>query len=146
MRAKIWFIHRPGLRWGLRRLLLLSPWEDVAIQISDHVYGVDRIQGVISYDFKEFDRLHRNKTWTSIDITDTDSIVGFLNDQLSKPEDRTALIPFYIGRDYSSSRAWYSSELITKALVYSNVVFCPLTSRITPRRLWSLLPTVIVAN
>jgi hypothetical protein len=146
VKAKISYIRRPGLRWGVQRLLLNSPWEDVAIEISDRVYSVDSETGVTRYSLDQFHLKYRNKTWTLVDIPDDCRTEYYLNDQLDKPMDSTALFPIYTFRRWTLNSQWYSTELVAKSLMFSNVLLYPALGRVTPRKLWSLLPTVVVTG
>lgn len=146
MRVKIWYLRRPGFKWTVKRLFLYSPWEDVAIEVSGQVYSIDKLQGVVSHTFKEFDEKYRQKTWSAINVSDPKSIVNYLNEQLGAPVDGSIMMPLFRKKSWSDDQAWYSSELVTSALVRSKVIFCPKLRRVTPRTLWSLVPTVIVTQ
>lgn len=144
VKAKIWFIHRPGLKWTLLRLLVNSPWEDVAIEISGRVYCVDKLHGVTRYGSDEFHLKYRNKTWTIVDVPDIRMAEFYLNDQIGKPSDSSALSPVGIFRRWDDDQRWYSSELVAETLILGKVFIYPKIGRVTPRRLWHLLPTVVV--
>lgn len=146
MRTKVWFIRRPGLRWSVLRLLLNSPWEDVAIEVSGYVYAVDRVEGVVRYELDQFHRKYLTKTWTMLNVPDDARIEFYLDNQLGKPMDSSVVFPYSPLRRWSCSERWYSGELVTKALMFGNALLYPEVGRVTPRKLWSLLPTVVVTG
>ncbi len=60
---------------------------------------------------------------------------AFLQDQLYKPYDWTALVGFVMWRDWSSSRAWYCSELAAAAMMAGGLTLADRQRRIGVRLL-----------
>ena len=146
VKSKVWFIRRPGLKWSALRLLLNSPWEDVVIELSNSVYGVDRNDGVVRYDPDAFDIKYPTKTWATVTIPNSVQAKRYLDSQLGKPMDIGALFPCSPLRQWTYPARWYSCELVAKALMIGSTFPYPEVGRVTPRKLWSLLPTVVVTG
>jgi hypothetical protein len=68
----------------------------------------------------------------------------FLNEQLNKPYDHTAIWGFATGRDWREADSWFCSELIAAALEYSGalpVLYSPV-NKVTPATLATVLSAV----
>lgn len=134
---RLLFINRPTAASHAIRALTASPWSHVACEIDGWVYearaqtGVWRIgtvQAVV------------DASAVAVARVDTDDRLAlrWLDAQLGKPYDWTAIWSWYGSRDWQEEDSWFCSELVAAACVAGNrrVVYAE-TARVTPGHVWN---------
>lgn len=131
--------HTPG-SW-LIRIATWSRWSHVAVvDGSDVIESTLQHGGVKRRPLFEFLDEYRHFEFAEWSLPDEPAAMAFLQAQLGKPYDWTALLGFALRRDWAEDDAWFCNELAEAAAVAGGRQrFRGALSRITPGVSWAVL-------
>lgn len=126
-----------GLAAWFLRFVMWSRWSHAAIfdSSADIVWDTTFWQGGVRKTFApEFFSKYRRYELRPVDWADVDGARAWLNAQVGKPYDWTALLSWVVRRDWQEDDAWFCSELVEACRSrFGRPVFREQASRITPR-------------
>lgn len=134
---KIIFCKSNSIGGQLIRLFTWSEWSHVGVVFDDVVYEAVG-SGVRKVPLDEVLRhYHQNCTILNVDVPDEAASRRFLEAQLGKPYDYSAIISFVSQRDWAEDDKWFCSELTeTAILMGGRLRFREKMNRITPQHVW----------
>jgi hypothetical protein len=144
MRVNYWFTSSnvPGAR--IIQRFTSFQYSHVGIEIVDEKRVVDStmFKGVAESSIDDFLSRYGQSTALCFDIPNPDGFLKFVNEQIGKPYDYTAIAAFPFARDWEKPDSWHCSELGVKSAVEAGLIIKPRIpkSRITPRDFYILLP------
>ena len=136
---KIWFCKGVGPGSALLRIGLMSDWSHVAIEIDNIVYDATPIHGVSKWSVDEFVKKYQKCNFIAIEISNDLSTKCFLENQLGKKYDWSAIFAFPFRASWNVPDKWFCSELAASALLHGGFMVKLPTHRVTPRDLWYAL-------
>lgn len=131
---KLLLCTKPGLSSAFLRLVMWSKWSHSAILDEGIVIDATLMQGGVKAHTAD-DFFAKYPTYEVRDIeVDVDKARYWLQAQIGKRYDWTALLSFVVQRDWQKPDAWFCSEL-TEALIsmFGKPRFRASAQRITPR-------------
>ena len=124
--------------------LISFRYSHVGIEIVDEGRVVDAtlLRGVSEHTLDDFLAGYGKSEALCYDIPNPDRFLKFINEQIGKPYDYTAIAAFPFARDWERPHAWHCSELGVKSAVEGGLIDKPRLSksRLTPRDCYILLP------
>lgn len=122
------------------QLFTMSRWNHVAAILPDneHIIHATFKHGVVIDKLSRYDNV--STEIIDIPLPDEEAAVRFLNAQLGKKYDLTALFAIFFRRNWQKDDRWFCSELVEMAVKASGKNrFRDEVSRITPHQIWSVL-------
>lgn len=144
MRVNYWFTSSkmPGAR--LIQRFTSFQFSHVGIEIVDEKRVIDAtlFKGVARSPIDEFLSRYGHSIALCYDMPNPEAFLKFINEQIGKPYDITAIAAFPFARDWENPDSWHCSELAIKSAVEGGLTVKPRLSksRITPRDCYILLP------
>ena len=137
---KLLFVRTPTLGSLLIRVLTLSAWSHVAVALPDgSVIEATAAHGVIRRSRAAFDAALPSQAMVPVLVPDEAAAARWLNDQVGRPYDRSALWGFLMPwRRWQDPAAWFCSELAAAGLRAGGYPVPVDAWRITPRGLRDL--------
>lgn len=142
MRITVWFTRSNTLKGRLVRLLAASPWEYCALQINKEVYELDQYLGPIVRNERFFKDEWGHYTRVTLDVENTDKLKFFLSHEKDIKRSWLGYLPGLFLRRWRISDKWTPAEYVCEALAYGGMQLNPPQNRVTPVRLWSMLPVL----
>ena len=133
--VKIHFCKSNDIGGAFIRFFTFSHWNHVAIEIDGVVYESLSSTGVrkqAASTYGGWDKMETVETY----VPDLKVTKKFLEDQVSKPYDWTALVALPFREDWHNKEKWFCSELVIEAMLKGK--FKPIrmeSYRVTPRDL-----------
>jgi len=119
----------------LINIFTLSRYSHVAIETDKRIYESRLATGVHCPK-----SLHSIKRTIVFNDLNEDHIKAFLDTQVGKPYDKTAIMSFIFRRDWQETGSWFCSELVAMALKVGGIKNIPKNvSKIDPGFLYKLI-------
>jgi len=96
---------------------LFSRWNHVAVEVDGVVYDATVVDGVSKSTPESLHGKYREIESVTVSGLDERAVVKFLESQLGKSYDWTALIALPFRKDWQNPDKWFCSELAAEALV-----------------------------
>lgn len=125
----------------LIRAVTWSSWSHVAVIVDEESdVAIEAVwPRVRKTTVTEIKRKHSKWKIVEVPVDDEISVLDFLESQVGKKYDWTALFGILFHRDWSKDSRWYCSELAAAALTQSKPLFrTEVAKRVTPQMLWVL--------
>lgn len=131
------FVRRPTLACAAIRVATWSPWSHVAAVFGGTVFEATVRHGVRKTLPSVVLANSVDHAWAEVPCR-TDPTLRFLEAQLGKPYDWTAIFGIMTRRDWQEDDSWFCSELVATAADAGGVslIHKP-KNRVTPGDLWS---------
>ena len=121
----------------LIRWMTWSSWSHVALVTPEGVAYEATGKGVSKGPIAHLVSRYQTVEVQEVRIPAPDKVIAFLEAQLGKPYDFSALFGFMFRRDWAENDKWFCSELVASALLDSGIaIVCKPTNRITPQDLY----------
>ena len=118
----------------------MGKWSHSAVLNDGWVYDTTLASGVRKIEFDRWLDHYPKYTWVMVDVPDEPEAMLFLETQIGKPYDWTALFGLLFQRNWQEEDSWFCSELVEAALVAGGRQrFRDSVSRVTPQQSWSVL-------
>ena len=139
---KVHFCNSRHIGGFIIRLLTFSRWNHVAIEVGGIVYESVTAGGVRRVPAGSFPGLWEKTASVSVSVDNPGEMLTFLNAQVGKPYDWTAIFALPFRKSWHARDKWFCSELVAEALIAdgSNAIPRLKSYRVTPRDLWITLP------
>lgn len=134
---RLLFLRRPTLACAAIRAATWSRWSHVAA-----VFGADVIEATARYGVRRaliYDVLagSSHHEWADIPCP-TEPALRFLEAQIGKPYDWTAILGMLTRRDWQEDDSWFCSELVAAAALAGGVpIIRKSQNRVTPEDVWT---------
>jgi len=132
----VYFCRGTGILAEAIKLATLSHFSHCAVNVNGIVYESTIEKGVTKCSLNSFADRYPNRETIIVD-GNNDLAETWLNKQIGKDYDFTALAGIPLRKKWNDDNKWFCSELVAEALVKSGVLNMRLkTHRVTPRDLW----------
>jgi uncharacterized protein YycO len=133
----VYFCRGKNLAAEAIKFATFSQFSHVAIMVNHHVYEATFEHGVTRSTFAQFDKRYPDHESVIVDDQNKDIAETWLNRQVGKPYDFSALAALPFRKNWQNDEKWFCSELVACALMKAGVLKTTIkTSRITQRDLW----------
>lgn len=142
MKIKIHFCKGTGILAQLLRMMLMSKYNHVAIEVNGVVYESLWGSGVTRKAPSRFHAGWKSVVTVETSVVNASRVYRFLDNQLGKPYDWRAICAMPFRGSWQKRNAWFCSELAYEAFLVGGG-FIPdrlPAHRVTPRDLWVALP------
>ena len=136
---RVWFTRSHDVGGFLIRLLTLSKWNHVALEIGGTVYEAMAGGGVRAVPAKGYAESWAAAKCVEVAVDNPAPIRDWLRGQIGKRYDWAALLALPFRASWQHPRRWFCSELVAQALHLAGAVDLPKAYRITPGRLWRVV-------
>ena len=119
------------------RLATWSRWSHVAAVFGQQAFEATARRGVRQTTVAEVLVGATDHAWASVPCR-TEPALRFLEAQVGKPYDWTAIVGMLLRRDWQEDDSWFCSELVATASVVAGVPIIRKTqNRVTPEDVWT---------
>lgn len=122
------------------KFFTMSKWCHAAVLIGDNVIDTRLGTGVAKQSLSEFRAHYPVIEMLDVPLPNEFDAIHFLEKQIGKPYDWTALFGMVMQRNWQEDDSWFCSELVEAALAAGGRKrFRDAVSRITPQQTWAVL-------
>lgn len=140
--TKVHFCRSSTIVGLLIQLATFSRWNHVALEINGTIYEADMIYGVRKLPLAPFKRMWTETRAVEVDVPNMLALYEFMEAQLGKKYDFTAILALPFRRDWQDPEKWYCSEYLAGGLRKGGVPVAVREDahRVKPNDLWTALP------
>ena len=144
MRVNYWFTSSNMIGARIIQRFTSFKYSHVGIEIVDEGRVVDAtmFRGVAESHIDDFLSRYGQSEALCYNMPNPDGFLKFINEQIGKSYDYTAIAAFPFARDWEKLHSWHCSEMGIKSAVEGGLIEKPRLpkSRLTPRDCYILLP------